>query len=145
MELLTFGAVLSFAIGMEERAEEFYLEAAKTEACRGVGEELLALARQNGKHRSRLVETRQENVTEMVLEPIRDLDSAAYENEAKLSPDLDCRQILDLALEIEGKAQSFYADASGKAKHLLAGVARTFNRLGRDKARRVQQLEALER
>ena len=143
MELLTFSAILSFAIDMEERAEGFYLEIAGREDCRGLKGDLLSLARQNAKHRSRLVDTRRENVTEMVLEPIRDLDSAAYEIEATLTPDTDCTRALALALEVERKAQSFYSDASEKGKHLLAGVARTFNRLARDKSSRVQQLESL--
>lgn len=143
MELLTFSAVLSFAISMEERAESFYRKAAERDECGSVGDTLSAFARQNGSHRSRLVATRQENVTEMVLEPINDLDSAGYEVDVELMSGMDCARILALAIEVERKAQGFYTDASGKAKHLLAGVARSFIRLGKEKAKRLQELEAL--
>ena len=143
MELLTFSAVLSFAIGMEEKAESFYRKVAEHGEWGSMSDTFSALARQNESHRSRVVATRQENVTEMVLEPINDLDSSGYEVDVDLTPEMDCAQILVLAIEVERKAQGFYTDASEKAKHLLAGVARSFTRLAKEKARRLRQLEAL--
>ena len=85
MELLTFSAVLSFAISMEEKAESFYRKAAEHGECGSMSEMCSALARKNESHRSRVVATRQENVTEMVLEPINDLDSSGYEVDVELT------------------------------------------------------------
>lgn len=143
MQLPTFGALLSFAIGIEERAERFYQEAAERGECARVKEAFLTLARQNRSRKALLVTTRQENVTEMVLEPITDFDSSGYEVECELTPGMRCAQVLGLAVKIEKKAQSFYTDAAEKARHLLAGVARSFTRLGKEKGKRLQELEGL--
>ena len=79
MELSTFGAVLAFAIEQEERLARFYQEAAERKDCGAARTVFQELARQNTKRRDLLVRTRQEQVTEMVLEPITGLRRADYE------------------------------------------------------------------
>lgn len=143
MEISTFGALLAFAIELEERAAAFYETLAEIEGCSKVRETLLEMAEQNRKRKGLLVSTRQENVTEMVLEPITDLKAEDYLVETDLLQPSSCAQALSKALEVERRAQRFYTDAGEKAKHLLAGVARTFARLAREKAGRIQQMETL--
>ena len=151
MELSTFGALLTFAIELEERAARFYLEAAEGVEHAGAKETFSAFARQNRSRKALLVATRQEHVTEMVLEPITDLHRSDYEIEPKStrgsteSPrsGMTYTQVLAQAREMESRAQRFYADAAGKARHLLAGVARSFARLAREKEKRLQELEDL--
>jgi rubrerythrin len=143
MEISTFGALLAFAIDLEERTAAFYESAANMDGCTGVRDTLLEMAGQNRKRKGLLVSTRQENITEMVLEPISDLHARDYMVETELSQSLDCPQVLAKASELEQRAQRFYTDAGEKAKHLLAGVARTFARLAREKGSRIHELKAL--
>ena len=143
MELSTFGALLAFAIGLEERVARFYLEAADNHECAAIRETLLTFARQNDSRRKLLVVTRQEHVTEMVLEPITDLHRGDYEVESNAPRGMSCTQVLSQAIEMENRAQRFYSDAAAKAKDLLAGVVRSFRRLAREKQRRSQELDGL--
>ena len=143
MELSTFGALLAFAIDLEERAARFYLDAAENAGHADVKESFLALARQNESRRGLLVATRQEHVTEMVLEPISDLHRGDYEVKAGTSGETGYARLLKLAVEMEEKAQRFYADAARKGRHLLAGVSRTFQRLAREKEKRLEELKGL--
>ena len=143
MELSTFGSLLAFAIEIEERAARFYLAASDNPDCAAAKETLLSLAHQNDKRRKQLVETRQEHVTEMVLEPITDLRRSDYEMESTSPSGMDCAQVLTEAVGMEERAQRFYSDAAVKGRDLLAGVARSFRRLAREKQSRVQELEGL--
>jgi len=143
MELSTFGALLAFAIEMEEGAARFYLDAAENVEYAGARETFRTFARQNTNRKALLVATRQENVTEMVLEPINDLRRSDYEVRAGATRGMSDAQLLKLAVEVEEKAQRFYADTATKARHLLAGVARSFVRLAREKEKRLQELKGL--
>lgn len=143
MELSTFGTLLAFAIELEEGAARFYLDAAENVGHAGAREAFLAFARQNTNRKALLVATRQEHVTEMVLEPINDLRRHDYEVRVGLTRGMNGAQLLKLAMAVEEKAQRFYADAATKARHLLAGVARRFARLAREKEERLHELQAL--
>lgn len=143
MELSTFGALLAFAIELEESAARFYRDAADGQDCEPVRETLLALARQNENRRKLLVATRQEHVTEMVLEPITGLNRSDYEIESQPPGGMTRTQVLAHAAEIERGAQRFYSDAAARGRDLLAGVARIFRRLAREKQNRARELGGL--
>jgi len=138
MELSTFGALLAFAIELEERAASFYRRAA--EGCEGLREVFLAFARESESHRRLLLSTRRENVTEMVLEPIAGLRRGDYEVEGESTPGLPCEQLVILAVEAEEKAHRFYSDAANRAEHSLAGVTRSFIHLRRGREQRLEKL-----
>ena len=72
MPLENFGSILNFAENLECQDQEFYEAVAANPACaayKSVFEELAADVRKNIKTVQR---TRRENVTEMILEPIKD-------------------------------------------------------------------------
>ena len=74
MELGTFGAILGFAMDLEERAAGFYEAGAQGGLEGPFGE----LARGSYKRLRRLERARREWVVEMILEPITGLYSGAY-------------------------------------------------------------------
>ncbi|MDP3063861.1 MAG: hypothetical protein Q8O40_11730 [Chloroflexota bacterium] len=145
MELSTFGAVLAFAIEQEERSARFYQEAAEREDCEAARETFQELARQNTKRRDLLVRTRQEQVTEMVLEPITGLRRADYEVQVSAASASGYAQVLSQAVEVEQVAQRFYSEVAEVGRYLLAGVARSFIRLARENEARRLRLDGLPR
>ena len=74
MKLGTFGAILGFALQMEEQTASFY----KTAAQDHPGELFTDMARRARKRVTRLERARREGVAEMILEPITGLDSDDY-------------------------------------------------------------------
>jgi rubrerythrin len=141
MELSTFSSLLSFAVEIEERSVRFYEEAADSGVCGHRNETILVLARQGRNRRLLLLAARQENVTEMILEPITGLDSKWYEVDYRQF--VECAGWLAMAAEVERNSLRFYLDAGDRAKHLLAGVARTFARLARENEQRLQEIQHL--
>ena len=71
-QIVSFGSLLTFSIELERGAAEFYEQCAKHSQSADL---LQALARGNRKRSATLERVRRENVTEMILEPIADLDA----------------------------------------------------------------------
>jgi rubrerythrin len=65
--LNTFGAILSYAIGLETQLHDYYSELGDSER-----------AKASDKRRKKLERVRRENVLEITLEPIEGLDEANY-------------------------------------------------------------------
>jgi hypothetical protein len=129
MELGTFGAILRFALTLEEQAAAFYQQAAPGEHA-----ELFRSLEQVSRARLKTLQrARQEGVAEMILESIHGLDGDAYRVE--LSPNSDpARQ----ALALEEAAARFYGDAA--AKMPIPEIRRLFGRLAKENEERKAKL-----
>jgi len=141
MELGTFGAVMAFALQVVSQSAEFY----ETVCDRAKGPRLKEVlkALQDGANRDRatMEQTRRENVTEMILEPIAGLrreDYMAKVDESILGSDT---AIVKTALLLEGRDQRFF-DASA-AKLPLPEVARLFRKVGKRREENLAKLRAL--
>ena len=143
MELSTFGSLLNFAIELEEKCRRFYEDAARTEAYSEARETFLALAAQNKRQKQLLERTRQDNVTEMILEPISGLKRTDYETSATLTEHTSYSEVLGLAMGTEEKAKRFYTESAGKAAFLLAEVKRKCDNLAQEKMNRRSELQLL--
>jgi len=128
MELGTFGAILGFAMDLEERAAGFYEEVARAGLEGAFGE----LARGSGSRLRRLERARREMVAEMILESITGLDGDAYR--VDLNPEADEAGLLRQAQALEETAARFYRDAA--AKMPIQEVVRLFQRLVRENEQR---------
>jgi hypothetical protein len=96
MTLNTFGAIMTFAIDLEDRLYDYYTEAGNEER-----------AREAKKRRDKLERVRRESVLEITLEAIDDLDAADYI--------LDLNDISNIAQQVaEKNAARFYADVAPK-------------------------------
>ena len=132
MQLGTFGAILGFALELEEQAAEFYGEAAQ-----GRLEELFRQLMQGSRKRlSRLERARREGVSEMILESITGLDSDAYCVE--LDPEVDEAERLRQAVALEETIHRFYQDAAKKMP--IMEIVRLFQRLTKENEQRKAQL-----
>lgn len=128
MELGTFGAILRFAMELEQRAGDFYEQA--------TGATFHDLARGSRKRLSRLERARREMVSEMILESITGLEGDAYN--VDLDPQADEVELLRQARILEQTCARFYQDAADKMP--IREVIRLFQRLARESQKRNAQL-----
>ena len=141
MELGTFGAVMAFASQAVTQSAEFY----ETARERAKGPELKDVLKslQDGANRDRatMEQTRRENVTEMILEPIAGLRREEYEVRlSEMAPEADA-EILKTALLLEERDQRWFRDSSAKLP--LPEVARLFRKVARRKEGTILKLRAL--
>ena len=133
MELGTFGAILKFALELEERAAGFYEAGARG----GLAEVFGDLARGSRKRVRRLEQARRELVNEMILESITGLDAADYRLDLNTGAEEPDR--LRLARALEETAARFYRDAA--ARMPIREVVRLFERLARENDKRRVRLQ----
>ena len=142
MPLTNFGAILNFAEKVEQDDMEFYRQASENPAA-GPHQELLeAFAREGKKHISLVQRTRRENVTEMILEPIRDFVRDGYLLSLENADGLDSTAILTAAVALENRAIRYYGDAAEKIR-ALPEVSRALKTLAKKRTRRLGQIENL--
>lgn len=128
MELATFGAVLKFAIEFEDGAAKFYKTAAETLPAGAVKDTFLDLAKLKAKRKQITERARQDNVTEMILEPISGLRSEDFIANTTVMEGIAPVEAIKQALALEDKAASFYAAAAEKLS--IPEVVRIFKKLG---------------
>ncbi len=135
MELGTFGAILRFAIELEQQAAAFYEAAAQGE----LAEPFLQMAQRSRRRLERIEQARREGVSEMILEYIEGLDSSSYG--VDFTPHDDIGERLDQAAALEKATALFYRDAA--AKMPIQEIVRLFQRLAQESAQRQEELAAL--
>ena len=140
MDLKNFGAVLTFAADLEEGDLGFYRAALNSPSGAGLKVELNQIAATLEKNRKNLLRVRQENVTEMILEPIAGLSSEAFE----LSPGdpgfMSPEQVKAEARKIETRAVEFYQTAAEKIE-ALKEVSRAMKMVGKKRAANLKALQ----
>ena len=141
MALSTFGAIMGFASEMVRNALEIYQIAVEKAKDPALKETLQALLKEEEKNYSLMEQTRRENVTEMILEPITGLRQEDYEMDVKLSDHTKDVDLLKVALALEEKEKKFFIDSSAKIP--LPEVARIFRRIAQRKEKNLTQLKSL--
>lgn len=136
MSLNTFGAIITFAIEFEDALQSFYKAAS---AVGGESAELFTrYARKSGERKQRLIGIRQENVTEMVLEPISGLNIDDYQPTPAVPADRAAA--VAEALRLEKRAERFYTDAGPKIN--VSEPRRAFAKFAQENAKRLQEIKA---
>ena len=128
MELGTFGAIIGFALGVEERAADFYDSAAEGEMA-ALFSPFAARSRERVK---RLERARRELVSEMILESITGLDGDDYQVAPGFAADR--AGLLHEARTLEETTARFYQDAASKMP--IREVVRLFRRLAAENDQR---------
>jgi len=129
MELGTFGAIMSFAMKIEERAISFY-ERADPDLPVDLLQEL---ARGNKKRFKRVERARREGVAEMILESISGLNSDAYQFLTT------SETYSEGAVRLENVSMQYYLDAAEKLPMLE--IARLFRRLAQENEKRILAIQ----
>lgn len=142
MPLENFGSILNFAEELEKQDLAFYQILAKNPACadhRAVFAELANDAQKNAKTIER---TRRENVTEMILEPIRDFTRAPFCEACEGAEGLDAAAALATARRLEDRALRYYTEAAEKIK-AQPEVARALKTIGKKRSAHLDRLSGL--
>jgi rubrerythrin len=116
MQLNNFGSILSFAAELESKDEAFYQSALQNAECvpyKPVFEQLLADSQKNQKMLQRV---RRENVTEMILEPIKDFTRAPFCEECAAADSMGIKAALATAARLVDRAERYYTEAAEKIK-----------------------------
>jgi len=139
MKLESFGSILSFAVGIEEADYLFYKTLTESDICtesRDIFLHLAANAKKNGK---KMLKVRQENVSEMILEPIHGFDSDSFVFNRDDIDQMNEKEALQRALEIETTAESYYSQAAEKMK-TLSEVSRILKKTAKRRTMNITKL-----
>lgn len=142
MPLENFGSILNFAEELELQDLGFYKTVAENPACadkKPLFEELAAAIEKNVKSVQR---TRRENVTEMILEPIKDFIRAPFCEECQGVESMDASEAVAAARRLEDRAVRYYTEAATKIK-AQPEVARALKTIGKKHAAHLQKLDEL--
>jgi rubrerythrin len=142
MPLENFGSILNFAEELEQQDNEFFTAAAGNPACaeyKAVFEQFAADAAKNIKTIQR---TRRENVTEMILEPIKDFVRAPFCEECEGAAIMNASEVLAAARTLEDRAERYYTEAAVKIK-ALPEVGRALKTVGKKHKAHISKLSEL--
>jgi hypothetical protein len=148
MSLNSFGAILSFAEELESQKKQYYETAAQKidQLINNVGDHAGAkelfesLGLECAKQIKLIKRTRQENVTEMILEPVKDFFKESFVMDVKV-PD-QAAEILLAAKKNEETGIAFYTEAALKLKALLE-VSRILKQLAKKQRARLERLNLI--
>ncbi|MFW9918856.1 MAG: hypothetical protein ACFFED_04605 [Candidatus Thorarchaeota archaeon] len=126
---------------LESLAKDYYEDALKMISNPSFRSILDHLAKRANVRLATLERIRRENITEMILEPIKGLDSDAYPYEMNPNPSTDDKDTLDLAINLEETRKKFFEAAGSKIEFLIE-AADAFERLGDENAENLESLKA---
>jgi len=141
MPLENFGSILTFAAQMEELDSAFYAAAAANPHCAQHKSLFAELADKEKKNEKNLLRARRENVTEMILEPIKDFTRDPFVADREGAENMNLQNVLDAAVKIEAKALDFYTQAAEKIK-ALPEISRTLKTLSKKRAQNLESLKS---
>ena len=118
VELGTFGAILKYALDIENEVSVFYKTAAGLPVNQNLVAMCLELSNRGEKRVKTLERIRRENVTEMILESIVGLNSDDYIITTKIPPSANDKVLKQIAINIETTLQDFYNTAATKIEFL---------------------------
>jgi rubrerythrin len=130
MPLENFGSILNFAEELEKQDRDFFTVAAGNPACEPNREIFEQFAADAAKNIKTVIRTRRENVTEMILEPIRDFTRGPYCEQCAEASSMSAEDALATANRLVDRAERYYSEAAVKIK-ALPEVARALKNLAK--------------
>ncbi|MHA2426297.1 MAG: hypothetical protein ACXAEF_16025 [Candidatus Thorarchaeota archaeon] len=119
---------MKFALELESKSLDFYEGALKLISTDELKSTFQTLKESCTSRISTLERIRRENVTEMILEPIKGLDSGSYVLELDISDSSNDETLSTSAISIEETRKHFYEKGSLKIEFLIE-AATAFDRL----------------
>jgi hypothetical protein len=142
MTLENFGSILNFAEQLEKEDQEYYALLLQNPACAEHKDLFESFAADAKKNMSVIQRTRRENVTEMILEPIRDFTREPFCIACQGAENLSSAEALQTAKSLEDRALRYYTEAAEKIK-ALPEVARALKMIGKKRKAHVEKLADL--
>ncbi len=142
MPLENFGSILNFAEELELQDLGFYRTVAESPACADHKDMFAEFAEAIDKNVKAVQRARRENVTEMILEPIKGFMRAPFCEECQGADAMDAAQAIDAARRLEDRAVRYYTEAATKIK-AQPEVARALKVIGKKHAAHLAKLQEL--
>jgi len=118
MPLENFGSILNFAEELEKQDQAFFAAIAGNSDCAEHKQMFEQFASDAGKNMKDVQRIRRENVTEMILEPIRDFKRAPFCEECAEADHMSLDDALATAQRLVDRAERYYTEAADKIKAL---------------------------
>ena len=144
MPLTNFGSILNFAEALEAEDAALYAKLAEHDACADIKDLLEQFIKDNKKNIQTAQRTRRENVTEMILEPVKDFTRAPYAEVVadKELENMDAASALRISKNREQNAERYYSEAALKIK-ALPEVSRALKTIGKKHTAHLKQLDTV--
>jgi rubrerythrin len=142
MPLQNFGSILNFAEELESLDQNFYAAAAGNPKCAAHKALFAELEAEAARNVATVQRIRRENVTEMILEPIRDFTRAPFCEACEGAATLSAVEVLKTASRLEARAERYYIESAEKIK-ALTEVSRALKTLGKTRKARGAKLAGL--
>ncbi|UCF93084.1 MAG: hypothetical protein JSW39_02700 [Desulfobacterales bacterium] len=142
MPLENFGSILNFAEELESQDEAFYTSLTGNPACAQHKELFEQFAADGRKNIKTVQRTRRENVTEMILEPIKDFTRGPFCEECRGADTVSAAEALDAARKLEERSERYYTTAALKIK-ALPEVSRALKTIGKNHTAHLKKLNEL--
>jgi rubrerythrin len=114
MPLENFGSIMNFAEDLESQDRQFYETAAGNSNCRDYYPLFARLAGEAARNRKTVQQIRRENVTEMILESVKDFRRDAFCEACDGAVAMTAAEVLETATRLEARADRYYAEAAEK-------------------------------
>lgn len=142
MPLNNFGGILAFAAELEQADADFYRALAANLSLGDLAPVCARFAADEAKNLEAVLRTRRENVTEMILEPVRDFSRAPFQATRPDASSLDRAGALAAARDIEAKALDFFTQAASKLA-AMPEVSRALKMLAKKRNKHQEELAGL--
>jgi len=142
MPLINFGSILNFAEKIETQDRDFFTAVAQNPKCAEHQDLFGQLGRESKKNIQNVQRTRRENVTEMILEQIRDFTREPYSESYENADTMSAQQAVATALKLEDRAMRYYGEAAVKLK-AQSEVSRALKMLAKKHTGRYKKLKEL--
>jgi len=139
MPLQNFGSILNFAEELESQDQQFYMAAAGNPGCATHKRLFTELAEEAEKSVKTVQRIRRENVTEMILEAVRDFTRASYCEVCEEATALTAEEVLKIAKRLEARAARYYSEAAEKI-NALPEVSRALKSIEKNRKMRFAKL-----
>lgn len=142
MPLENFGSILNFAEALEKQDQTFFATLADNPACAEYKEMFEQFASDAGKNIKDVQRTRRENVTEMILEPIKNFTREPFCEECADAGGMGVKDALATAKRLVDRAERYYTEAAEKIK-AQPEVSRALKTIGKKHKAHREKLAAL--
>jgi rubrerythrin len=142
MPLTNFGGILGFAEEIEKQNRNAYMALAENPACKDHKELFEQFSRDSNRIIQDIERTRRENVTEMILESIRDFFRDSYIMETGNLSTMDTNKAIEMVRDLEERSQRYYLTAAEKLK-ALSEVSRTLKSIAKKHSMHLQKLSEM--
>ena len=139
-EINTFGAMMRFAITLEDYCTEMYETAAVVEPFGVMKDAFEELQRQHAKRKGRLEEALRLKLNEVTIEPVSSLKKDDYLIDIGDIKDKSLDEVKELFQKLEEVSAKFYTHSADYSEATAREIMRLFQRMAKDNNKHLKKL-----